>query len=213
MSDSTSAKDGQSPAEAGHGQRTAAKGRPTPKRSEAERRRRPPVGAPPATKKAGRGNAADRRTDRVNSRVRYAANLDAMKRGDQSAMKAADRGPVKQLARDYIDTRRVLLSEWVLFGMVALIIVAVIFSATAGKHGRSGSALGSAAMLYVELAVVAIVIIEGAFYGTRAARLAQQRHPGQSTRGLVWYVTRRIIRLRATRVPPPRNGITRGGAF
>lgn len=193
--------------------RTAGKGRPTPKRSEAERRRRPPVGASPADRKGGRAAAGpklsgpDRKAatarSRADARTRREANLLAMRRGEQTAFGPRDRGPVKQLARDYVDSRRLLLSEYVLFGLFALIIAVVLLS-----KGKS-----SAVILLLELVILSVVAAEGAIHGSRVIRLARKRYPGQSTRGLAWYVTKRSIRIRGTRMPPPRNGITRGGAI
>jgi hypothetical protein len=96
-----------------------------------------------------------------------------------------------------------------LFGLFALI--AVIF--LMGRSSNGTNALNSGAVLLIELAILLVVGIEGAFHGIRVTRLAQRRFPGEPTRGLLWYVTKRSIRLRGTRVPPVRDGIVRGGRF
>src|ERR1700683_31752 len=74
----------------------AAKGRPTPKRSEAERNRRQPItGARPGTRTP--------RTPEDKSRARSDRNrkYEAMRRGEEWALNPRDRGPARQLARDY----------------------------------------------------------------------------------------------------------------
>ena len=76
------------------------KGRPTPKRSEVERARRQPYAPPPADKKAA---AAQRRDRSAPSRSR---RTEAMRRGEEWALPAKDSGPVRALARDYVDSRR-----------------------------------------------------------------------------------------------------------
>lgn len=139
--------------------------------------------------------------------------MAAMRRGDQRAMRAADRGPVKQMARDYVDTRRVLLSEWVVFGLGALLVFVVVASLTNGKSASSGALLSSGLILTTEVVILLIVILEGLYHGWRVTQLVRQRYPGESTRGLTLYVAKRNLRIRGTRVPPPREGLTRGGPF
>jgi hypothetical protein len=175
--------------------RQVGKGRPTPKRSEVERRRRQPYTAPPTDKKATAAQQRERR------RAEQKRKMDAMRRGEEWAMPARDRGPVKALARDYIDSRRVIVSEYILFGVFALIILVFML----------GSAKNSATVLYLEVGIVAVIALEALFHGTAVRRLARQRFPGESTRGIVWYIAKRSIRLRSSRIPPAR--VERGAAI
>jgi hypothetical protein len=175
--------------------RPAGKGRPTPKRSEVERARRQPYTPPPADRKAASAQQRDRR------RAEQKRKMDAMKRGEEWALPARDRGPVRALARDYIDSRRFILSEYILFGVFALIFI--IFA--------SGSSKNSALVLYVELGIVAVIAIESLWYGAQVTRLVKRRLPSESTRGIVWYVAKRSMRLRASRIPPAR--VQRGASI
>ena len=175
--------------------RQAGKGRPTPKRSEAERRRRQPYAAPPTDRRAAAAQ------DRQHRRTEQRRKMDAMRRGEEWALPARDRGPVRALARDYIDSRRLVVSEYILFGVFGLILV--VFLLGASKNGS--------VVLYIELAIVAVIGLEAFYHGTVVRRLARQRFPGQPANGLVWYVAKRSIRLRSTRIPPARVG--RGQAF
>jgi len=175
--------------------RQAGKGRPTPKRSEAERRRRQPYAAPPADKRAGAAQ------DREHRRTEQRRRMDAMRRGEEWALPAKDRGPVRALARDYVDSRRLVVSEYILFGVFALILV--VFLLGASKNGS--------VVLYIEVAIVAVIALEALYHGTVVRRLARQRFPGEPANGLVWYVAKRSIRLRSTRIPPAR--VARGQAI
>lgn len=166
----------------------AGKGRPTPKRSEAERRRRQPYNAPPANKKEASAQQRDRR--RADQRRR----TDAMRRGEEWALPPRDRGAVKALARDYVDSRRILVSEYILFAVFALVFL--MFALGAAKN--------SAFILYIEFLILLIIAMESVYHGMRVTALAKQRFPGESTRGITWYIAKRAIRLRSSRIPPVR---------
>jgi hypothetical protein len=172
----------------GEAVRLVGKGRPTPKRSEVERRRRQPYTAPPTDKKAAGAQQRERRRSEQRRR------MDAMRRGEEWALPAKDRGPVKALARDYIDSRRVIISEYILFAVFALIIIVFLLS----------RAQNSATVLYLEVGIVAVIALEALFHATMVRRLAGQRFPGESTRGIAWYIAKRSIRLRSSRIPPAR---------
>jgi hypothetical protein len=166
----------------------AGKGRPTPKRSEVERARRQPYAAPPADKKAAAAQQRDRR------RTEQKRRMDAMRKGEEWALSPRDKGAVRALARDYVDSRRVVVSEYILFAVVVLIIA--IFALGSTKH--------STLILYIELAILGIIAVESLFHGAAVTRLAKQRLPGQSTKGISWYIAKRSLRLRVSRTPPAR---------
>lgn len=124
-----------------------------------------------------------------------------MRRGEEWAVPPKDRGQVKALARDYIDSRRLLASEYILFAVFLLIILVIVI----------GAAKNTSAVLYLELAIVALIALEASYHGAKVARIAKQRFPGQSTRGLTYYVAKRSIKLRGSRIPPAR--VKRGEEF
>jgi len=187
--------DGQVNPAADESAKQAGKGRPTPKRSEVERARRQPYTPPPTDRKAAAAQQRDRR------RAEQKRRTDAMRRGEEWALPAKDRGPVRALARDYVDSRRFIVSEYILFGVFVLIVI--IFAL--------GSSKNSAVVLYVELGIVGVIAIESLYYGTMVTRLAKQRLPGENTRGIIWYVAKRSLRLRVSRIPPPR--VERGASI
>lgn len=144
---------------------------------------------PPTDRKAAAAQQRDRR------RAEQKRKMDAMRRGEEWALPARDRGAVRALARDYVDSRRFILSEYILFGVFVLLFL--IFALGKSKNSQL--------VLYVELGIVAVIALESLYYGTMVIRLAKQRLPGQSTRGIIWYVAKRSLRLRASRIPPPRT--------
>jgi hypothetical protein len=166
---------------------TPAKGRPTPKRSEAERRRRQPYSAP-ANRKAAAGQS------RTRDKADRARKYEAMKRGEEWALPAKDKGPVKALTRDYVDSRR-RISEYYMYILVLLFVLLLIKS-------RSVQAI----VYPVVLVLVAVMVVEGIFTSRGVKKLAAQRFPGESTRGITRYAIMRTLQIRRFRMPAPRIG-------
>ena len=164
---------------------TAAKGRPTPKRIEAEKRRREPYTAP------GNRKAATPQ-DRTRDRTERARRMEAMRRGEDWALPRKDKGPVRALARDVVDSRRGI-SEYYLYGIVVL--VAALFIPGLRKNF---------AVDYVILIILAVIVIEGWYVSNKVIRMAKERYPGQSIRGIRVYTALRGTQIRKMRVPAPR---------
>jgi hypothetical protein len=164
---------------------TPAKGRPTPKRSEAERRRRQPY-ATPADRKA----AATR--SRARDRTERARKYEAMKRGEDWALTPRDRGPVRALTRDYVDSRR-RLSEFYMYILLVLLVMLL----------TKNTALDT--IVYpVILVLVAVMVTEGIFISRGVRKLAAQRFPTESTRGVTMYAIMRTLQIRKLRMPSPK---------
>jgi hypothetical protein len=162
---------------------TAAKGRPTPKRSEAEKRRRQPYSAPADRKAAVAQSRSQGRAERTK---RY----EAMRRGENWALPAKDRGPVRALARDVVDSRR-RVSEFYMYIVGALVVLLFI------------PALRTI-VDYLVLAVIFVMLIEAMLLGRQVRKLAAQRFPGERTKGLTVYSALRAMQIRALRTPKPR---------
>ena len=169
--------------------RTAPKGVPTPKRSEAQGNRRQPYQAPADRKAATKMSKQRSQQDRVR-------RTQALQRGEEWALPAKDRGPVRTLARDVVDARRG-------FGEYYMIMVVVLLALLF----LPGSSTKIIADLIV-LALVVLIIAEGWLVGQRVKRLAAERFPGKSTRGVTMYTLMRGISMRRMRVPKPR--VSRG---
>jgi hypothetical protein len=162
---------------------TAAKGRPTPRRSEAEKRRRQPYSAPADRKAAVAQTRSQGRAERTK---RY----EAMRRGENWALPAKDRGPVRALARDVVDSRR-RVSEFSMYIVGALVVLLFI------PQLRT-------IVDYVVVAVIFVMLIEAMFLGRQVRKLAAQRFPGERTKGLTVYSALRAMQIRALRNPKPR---------
>jgi Protein of unknown function (DUF3043) len=164
---------------------TAGKGKPTPKRSDAERRRRQPYTAPKDRKEASR-------TSRDRQRAERGRRMEAVRRGEEWAMPARDRGPAKALARDYVDSKR-RVSEYYMYGLLVLLVLLFI-----------PNAVVKSIVPVLVLSAVVVMAVEGLFIGRRVKVLAAERAPGESTRGLRLYAAMRALQIRKLRVPKPR---------
>jgi len=173
---------------------TAGKGRPTPKRSEAERRRRQPYTAPRDRKEAARAGRDRQREDRTR-------RMQAMRRGEEWALMPRDRGPAKALIRNYVDSRR-RLSEFYMYGLPVLLALLVLSKPFPGV------------VVLIDPLVIAaagIMIVEGLFLSRRARALVAQRLPAESTRGIGLYAGLRAMQPRPMRSPKPR--VKPGGSY
>jgi hypothetical protein len=164
---------------------TPKKGAPTPKRSEAEANRRQPYQAPADRKAAGQRTKQQSRDDRMR-------RSQALQRGEAWALPPKDRGPVRALARDVVDARRGI-GEYYIF-MIFLLIVLLVLPFQASKLIADG----------VVVVLLAIMLGEGLMVASRVRRMAQERFPNESVRGLTLYVITRGISLRRMRLPKPR---------
>jgi hypothetical protein len=171
-------------AAAAHGAVTAGKGRPTPKRSESERRRRYQL-APEDRKQAAKQARGRDRADR-------ARKTEAMRRGEEWALPAKDKGPVRALARDYVDSKR-RFSEFYMYGLVVLLFLLFLHSTVV-----------QTVLPLVLIVMVLIMAGEGFWIGSRVAKLAAERYPGQSTKGIKMYAGMRALQIRKLRFPKPR---------
>jgi len=177
------AKQPRSPAE-------AAKGRPTPKRSEAERNRRQPI-----TGSGSRSRApAAPRTPEEKSRARgeRARKYEAMKQGESWALNPRDRGPVRALARDYIDSKR-RISEYYMYILVLLLAAVFLRNKTEQQY-----------ISPLVLVLVVVILVDAQVIRRSLRKLIAERLPGESTRGLTVYAVMRALQIRRFRMPAPR---------
>ena len=167
----------------------AGKGRPTPKRSEAEKGRRQGItGAP--TRSAARSNSSAR-GGKESKEDRLRRN-EAMRRGEEWAMAPRDRGPVKALARDYVDSKR-RISEYYMYVMIAVIVVLFVRAASVQLYAEP-----------IALVLIVFILVDSFFLRQGLKRLIEERRPGKSVRGVALYAVFRALQIRRFRVPPPR---------
>lgn len=179
---------------------TAGKGRPTPKRRDAEGKRRGPVAPAPMTqkeararRKATRGSRADRKAASADRRAASADRRARMLAGEEKYLLPRDRGPVRAYVRDLVDARRNLVG---LFMPLALVLIVTMF-------------LTPAVQAYVTLAMLvmmAFMAVEGVIIGRTINRRVRERFPDSidSSFSLGWYAFVRASQIRRMRAPKPR---------
>jgi hypothetical protein len=167
--------------------RAAGKGRPTPKRSEAQGRRPGPPPPPPTTRKEAykrmRGTQAARRTEARQGAAR----------GDDSYLPARDRGPVRKLVRDVVDSRRNVGSFFLAIAAIAL-IGTVVPSILVRNYAS-----------FLLFGFFLLLVVDSVVLSRRIRRKVAERFPDgkQKTRGLVWYGISRSTMIRRWRFPKP----------
>jgi hypothetical protein len=167
--------------------RDAGKGRPTPKRSDAQGRRVGPPPPPPTTRKeAYKRMRAKQASTRTVSRA-------GMARGDDNYLPARDRGPVKKYVRDVVDSRRNVGSFFLVIAAVALI----------GTIAPSPLVKNYASLLLFGFFLV--LIVDSVVLSRRIKRKVAEHFPNDNTssRSLSWYGISRSTMIRRWRFPKP----------
>jgi len=159
------------------------KGRPTPKRSDARKRRR---GATPTNRK----EAAALRRDKM--REQRQLQRQALHSGDERYLPARDAGPAKRLARDYVDGRFTL--GQVFFGMI-FVVLAMSFV-------RVKLIVGAANILM--LAAFAGVVVDSVRVGKGARRAVADKYGEKESTGITAYAMLRSMQPRRMRRPPAK---------
>jgi hypothetical protein len=181
-----------SPDLAAQGVKVGGKGRPTPKRSEAQGRRPGPPPPPPTTRKE-----AYRRQRETQAATRGTARA-AIARGDDSALPARDRGPVRKLVRDVVDSRRNVGS---LLLVVAVLLVVAEFTPSLTVKSYVFAAFTGLFLLFV---------IDSFVLGRKISKAVAERFPDTTERNgkLVWYGVSRSTMIRRWRFPKADPAIT-----
>jgi hypothetical protein len=166
------------------------KGKATPKRSDAQAARKTAVigGSRGRAGASGRGGARAGRLTPEQTRARR----EAMRRGDDSALTARDRGPARRFARDYVDSRRSVVG---LFVPIALPVILLGYSHVKGltlvaNFGLYAFVLGS--------------IIDSARMTRAIRKQVALRYPNEPTKGIGLYAIMRAMQFRRIRMPGPR---------
>jgi Protein of unknown function (DUF3043) len=183
-------------------QTTAPKGRPTPSRSAAARRKGPVAPAPMtsaearARRKSLAGPKLSREERRANSAVRRSEMADRRERmmaGDERYLLTRDQGPVRRFVRDLVDARRNVLG---LFMPSALMLLFVMFAVPQLQ-------------LYISPAMLVLMgamMLDGIILGRKVARRVDEKFPDdtESRWKLGLYAASRASQMRRMRAPRPQ---------
>jgi hypothetical protein len=165
------------------------KGRPTPKRRDAEKRNRQPITAPRTRKEAYRRERQQRARQSGDPKQIRAG----IARGDERYLPRRDKGPVRKLARDFVDSRRTF-GEFFMY-LTILIVVASMVAPLAMRIYLQSFGLP---------VVLAVIIIESIYISGRVKKLARERFPDESTQGVGIYAVTRSMQIRRLRMPQAR---------
>lgn len=158
------------------------KNKPTPKRNA---RKITPALAPAATKEA-------KRAERENARRRRTEMRELYLKGDERALPKRDKGPIRKLARDYVDSRWSIAEFFLPLLMVVLLITALPYDLIK---------LFATLVMYL---VVLISMLDGIWMGRQIKKYAATKYPNESTKGVSMYAWMRSTQIRRLRTPAPQ---------
>ncbi len=161
------------------------KGRPTPKRKESESKRIVSSLAPMTTKDQKRKAKEIARRDRMANRTAYL-------RGDENALPARDRGPMRRYVRNYVDSRRSIGEYFLPIISVVLVLILIL--------DRTEEWIPIALMY----GAILIAVFDGIFLSRRIKRTIADKFPGQNIKGLGMYAWLRSTQMRRLRAPKPQ---------
>ena len=161
------------------------KGRPTPKRKEAQAAVKVSSLAPASTK-------AEKKRSKDQARAARLSQREAYLRGEESALPLRDRGPEKKFVRNYVDARR-SIGEFFLpiigFVLVLSLIPVGIFAVVG---------------IIIMYSVLLVSVIDGFFLSRKIKAEVAKRFPDKSTKGLGLYGWLRSTQMRRMRAPKPQ---------
>ncbi|MGJ6961525.1 DUF3043 domain-containing protein [Streptosporangium sp. G11] len=168
----------------------AGKGRPTPKRRDAEGRRRQPVNAPQNRKEAYKNLRERQASERVKAR-------EGMLRGDERYFPARDKGPARKFARDWVDSRRLASQYFLPFSLLILLLTWIPFPPDVRG--------------YVYVAVITVgwplmmvgVLLTSIWVSWKVKKLTAEKFPNENLKGVGFYAAMRALQIRKLRFPPP----------
>ena len=166
------------------------KGKPTPKRKEAQAKLKISPLSPTASKEAKKTLKAQARVRRLEARAAYM-------RGEESALPVKDKGPARRFVRNYVDERKSVTEYFLVFIMFILFLTVIPSPAVQ---------LGAIALMYSAMIWVAI---DGFLLYRRVKKLVAEKFPDQPTKGLGLYGWMRSTQLRRLRAPSPQVGPTK----
>ncbi|WP_193383750.1 MULTISPECIES: DUF3043 domain-containing protein [Streptomyces] len=165
----------------------APKGRPTPKRSEAQSQRRSLANS---SSKMSRKDAT--RRQREARRADMARQREALAGGDERYLPARDKGPVRRFARDYVDSR-FFVAEFFLPLAVVILVLSMIQAGAMQTY-----------VLLLWMLVILLIVINSVVLGIKLKRQLRKRFPDENLRGVVAYALMRTLQMRRLRLPKPQ---------
>jgi ABC-type bacteriocin/lantibiotic exporter with double-glycine peptidase domain len=168
------------------------KGKPTPKRTEAQAKLKVSSLSPAASKEAKRALKEQNRIRRLEARAAYM-------RGEESALPYRDKGPARRFVRNYIDERRSISEYFLVVIMVVLFLTIMPIPAVQ---------LVAVAIMYSSMI---FMTVNGILLSRKLKKLVAEKFPNESTKGIGMYGWMRSTQLRRLRAPAPQTIIAKRG--
>lgn len=162
------------------------KGRPTPKRKDAEAANKRPL-VPDDRRAAAKAARAKQREARE---VEY----QAMKTGDERNLPPRDRGPVRRYVRNYVDARR-NVAEYFLFVAAGFLVLTFV--------ANQAPELAVLAIFAVYLVVLVAIVDTFIMWRMLKKRLVAKFGADAVVRGTAMYAAMRAFQIRRARLPKP----------
>ena len=112
-------------------------------------------------------------------------------RGDDNYLAARDRGPVRKLVRDVVDSRRNVGSVFLFVAAIALVGTVV------------PNLVIRAYTSYLLTLFFIVFVVDSVILSRRIRRAIAERFPGDPAKGAVWYGVTRTTMFRRWRFPKP----------
>ena len=165
------------------------KGKPTPKRKDAEAKLKVSPLSPTASKDAKRALKEQSRVRRLEARAAYM-------RGEESALPYRDKGPARRFVRNYIDEHRSISEYFLVLIMLVLFLTIIPIPAVQ---------LAAVALMYSSMI---FMTVNGIFLSRKLKKLVAEKYPEEPTKGIGMYGWMRSTQLRRLRAPAPQVGPT-----
>ncbi|TDE88973.1 DUF3043 domain-containing protein [Occultella glacieicola] len=167
----------------------AGKGRPTPKRKDAEAANKRPL--------VPTDRGAARKVQREKMNAQRARMNEAMITGKEEDLPLQHRGPVRRYVRDYVDARFSLGELFLpLSGAIVVILLISTFNA-------SWAAIGITAIFALYL-IVAVALVDALICAFRVRRKLREKFGEERAKRTIMYTVMRAFQLRRTRLPKPQ---------
>jgi len=170
--------------------RPGAKNRPTPSRREQEAARKRPL--VPKDRKAAAGQS------REAAKVARAKQRAAMLSGDESALPARDKGPVRRYIRDVVDSR------WNVGEFMLPVMIVVLALTFVGPLVPSIAAWTTLVIFALVYGLVAVGVIDAFLMWRRTKTKIIAKFGETAPRGSAMYAVMRAFQMRRSRLPRPQ---------
>ena len=161
------------------------KGRPTPKRKDAEASRKDLL-------KGSKDSKSDRKAARSRARESRANSRAELIAGNPKFLPARDAGPIRAFVREFIDSRRTVGEYFVPMAFLVLLL-GMIKNSTVQKYVLLGWTL-----------MLVLVVVDTILVSIQLRKAIRRNFPETpSTRGAIPYGVMRALQLRRLRIPKP----------